>query len=169
MAWPGVALEFETFRAHCGRVLGSAPEWDWTRFGAELYLCCACAMGDAAATRALEAETIPHVVKAISRIDADLIPENVRSSRRFHMPQFVVPPEGISYRDAEASFQRGLIESALEAAGGVQKRAAELLQIKPTTLNEMIKRHDIRPRRRKAGNGSRATEDDTDAEHETVA
>ncbi|HET7697124.1 MAG TPA: sigma-54 dependent transcriptional regulator [Vicinamibacterales bacterium] len=109
------------------------------------------------------------VLSTGSRIDADLIPDNVRSSRRFHMPQFVVPPEGISYRDAEASFQRGLIESALEAAGGVQKRAAELLQIKPTTLNEMIKRHDIRPRRRKAGNGSRATEDDTDAEHETVA
>ena len=66
----------------------------------------------------------------------------------------MVPPEGISFRDAEASFQRGLIESALEAAGGVQKRAAELLHIKPTTLNEMIKRHDIRPRRKKAPNGS---------------
>jgi two-component system response regulator PilR (NtrC family) len=85
------------------------------------------------------------------RIDADLIPDNVRNGRRFQMPQFVVPPEGISYRDAEASFQRNLIESALEAAGGVQKRAAELLQIKPTTLNEMIKRHDIRPRRKKTG------------------
>ena len=111
------------------------------------------------------------VLSTGSRIDAELVPESVRSSRRFHMPQFVVPPEGISYRDAEASFQRGLIESALEAAGGVQKRAAELLQIKPTTLNEMIKRHDIRPRRRKGGNGagSRTTEDDTDSEHETVA
>src|SRR5215469_13186000 len=94
------------------------------------------------------------VLSSGPRIDADLIPEHVRSSRRFQMPQFVVPPEGISYRDAEASFQRGLIESALEAAGGVQKRAAELLHIKPTTLNEMIKRHDIRPRRKKAANGS---------------
>ena len=107
------------------------------------------------------------VLSSGPRIEADLIPENVRSSRRFQMPQFVVPPEGISYRDAEASFQRGLIESALEAAGGVQKRAAELLQIKPTTLNEMIKRHDIRPRRKKAANGSRA--EDNDTEHETVA
>jgi DNA-binding NtrC family response regulator len=88
------------------------------------------------------------------RIGPDLVPDHVRSSRSFQMPQFVVPPEGISYRDAEASFQRGLIESALEAAGGVQKRAAELLHIKPTTLNEMIKRHDIRPRRKKAPNGS---------------
>ena len=31
----------------------------------------------------------------------------------------------------------------------VAKRAAELLQIKPTTLNEMIKRYDIRPRRKR--------------------
>ena len=48
----------------------------------------------------------------------------------------------------------------------MQKRAAELLHIKPTTLNEMIKRHDIRPRRKKAANGSRA--EDTDNEPETV-
>jgi Bacterial regulatory protein, Fis family len=44
-----------------------------------------------------------------------------------------------------------LIESTLEAAGGVQKRAAELLHIKPTTLNEMIKRYEIRPRRKRNG------------------
>ena len=48
-------------------------------------------------------------------------------------------------------FEKRLIESTLEAAGGVQKRAAELLHIKPTTLNEMIKRHDIRPRRKRGG------------------
>jgi DNA-binding NtrC family response regulator len=91
------------------------------------------------------------VLSTGQRIGVDLVPEHVRSSRRFQMPQFVVPPEGISYRDAEIAFQRGLIESALEQAGGVQKRAAELLQIKPTTLNEMIKRHDIRPRRKRSG------------------
>jgi DNA-binding NtrC family response regulator len=114
------------------------------------------------------------VLSSGSRIGADLVPENVRSSRSFQMPQFVVPPEGISYRDAEASFQRGLIESALEAAGGVQKRAAELLHIKPTTLNEMIKRHDIRPRRKKAPNGSAAaprsgTDPDPASDHEALA
>jgi hypothetical protein len=38
----------------------------------------------------------------------------------------------------------------------VQKRAAELLHIKPTTLNEMIKRHDIRPRRKRGPAASRA-------------
>jgi DNA-binding NtrC family response regulator len=87
------------------------------------------------------------------RIDVDLIPDNVRSSRRFQMPQFVVPPEGISFKDVITDFEKRLIESTLEAAGGVQKRAAELLHIKPTTLNEMLKRHDIRPRRKRTGAG----------------
>jgi hypothetical protein len=65
------------------------------------------------------------------------------------MPQFVLPPEGISFKDVITDFEKKLIESTLEAAGGVQKRAAELLHIKPTTLNEMIKRYDIRPRRKR--------------------
>ena len=69
------------------------------------------------------------------------------------MPQFVVPPEGISFKEVITDFEKKLIESTLEAAGGVQKRAAELLHIKPTTLNEMIKRYEIRPRRKRAPNG----------------
>ena len=46
--------------------------------------------------------------------------------------------------------------------GGVQKRAAELLRIKPTTLNEMIKRYDIRPRRKKAASADAAGNDGSD-------
>ena len=60
-----------------------------------------------------------------------------------------MPPEGIDFKEVITDFEKRLIESTLEAAGGVQKRAAELLHIKPTTLNEMIKRYDIRPRRRR--------------------
>jgi len=41
------------------------------------------------------------------------------------------------------SFERRLIESTLESTGGVQKEAARLLGLKPTTLNEMIKRYNI--------------------------
>ncbi len=83
------------------------------------------------------------------RIGAELIPDHVRRAPSFHMPQFVVPPEGISFKDVITDFEKRLIESTLEASGGVQKRAAELLHIKPTTLNEMIKRYDIRPRRKR--------------------
>jgi DNA-binding NtrC family response regulator len=102
------------------------------------------------------------VLSTGSRIDVDLIPDNVRSGRRFQMPQFIVPPEGISFKDVTTDFERRLIESTLEAAGGVQKRAAELLHIKPTTLNEMLKRHDIRPRRKRAAGGRDAAEEVAD-------
>ncbi|MBI2834693.1 MAG: sigma-54-dependent Fis family transcriptional regulator [Acidobacteria bacterium] len=94
------------------------------------------------------------VLTSGQRIDADLIPEHVRSVRPFQMPQFVLPPEGISFKEVITDFEKRLIESTLEAAGGVQKKAAELLHIKPTTLNEMIKRYDIRPRRKKTGGQS---------------
>jgi two-component system response regulator PilR (NtrC family) len=91
------------------------------------------------------------VLSTGTRIGADLVPEHVRTAPRFHIPNFVVPPEGLSFKDVIANVERRLIESTLEAAGGVQKRAAELLRIKPTTLNEMIKRHEIGARRRKGG------------------
>ena len=80
------------------------------------------------------------------RIDVDLIPDAVRTSRPFQIPEFVMPSEGISFKEVTAAFETQLIERTLVAAGGVQKRAAEMLRIKPTTLNEMIKRHEIRPR-----------------------
>jgi DNA-binding NtrC family response regulator len=61
-----------------------------------------------------------------------------------------------------SDFEKRLIESTLEAAGGVQKRAAELLHVKPTTLNEMIKRYDIRPRRKRNANDGPASESEPD-------
>jgi transcriptional regulator with PAS, ATPase and Fis domain len=87
------------------------------------------------------------------RIGVELVPDHVRKAPQFNAPQFVVPPEGISFKDVITDFEKRLIESTLEAAGGVQKRAAELLRIKPTTLNEMIKRYDIRPRRKRHSGG----------------
>ena len=98
-----------------------------------------------------------------TRIDTELIPEHVRTSRPFQIPTFVVPPEGISFKEVTSDFEKRLIESTLEAAGGVQKRAAELLHIKPTTLNEMIKRHDIRPRRKRSSVGATDRPSDPDA------
>jgi two-component system response regulator PilR (NtrC family) len=91
------------------------------------------------------------VLSSGAHIGPDLVPEHVRSAPMFHIPKFVVPPEGISFKDVITNVEKRLIESTLEAAGGVQKKAAELLKIKPTTLNEMIKRYEIGTRRRKAG------------------
>jgi two-component system response regulator PilR (NtrC family) len=89
-----------------------------------------------------------------TRIGPELVPEHVRKNPSFQVPHVVMPADGISLKDVTVAYERQWIESALEAAGGVQKRAAELLRIKPTTLNEMIKRYDIRPRRKKASAGS---------------
>jgi two-component system response regulator PilR (NtrC family) len=96
------------------------------------------------------------VLTSGARIGAELIPDHVRRAPNFSVPLFSVPPEGISFKEVITDFEKRLIESTLDAAGGVQKRAAELLHIKPTTLNEMIKRHDIRPRRKRQVNGTDA-------------
>jgi|SoiMethySBSTD1v2_1073268.scaffolds.fasta_scaffold01393_23 DNA-binding NtrC family response regulator len=98
------------------------------------------------------------VLSSGHRIGGELIPDHVRSAPVFHIPRFVVPPEGISFKDVITNVEKRLIESTLEAAGGVQKRAAELLKIKPTTLNEMIKRYDIGTRRKKVPNEEGSSE-----------
>jgi transcriptional regulator with GAF, ATPase, and Fis domain len=54
-----------------------------------------------------------------------------------------LPANGIPFKDAISQYERQIIIRALQASGGVQKRAAELLQVKPTTLHEMMKRLNI--------------------------
>ena len=93
------------------------------------------------------------VLSSDREIGADLIPDNVSANPVFKVPEVVIPADGIHFREVIIGHERRYIEAALDAAGGVQKKAAELLHIKPTTLNEMIKRYDIRPRRRKASSG----------------
>jgi DNA-binding NtrC family response regulator len=91
------------------------------------------------------------VLTTEAEIGRDLIPDHVRASPSFHVPHMVLPPEGISLKDVIASFERRLIETTLDSTRGVQKEAARLLGLKPTTLNEMIKRHNILlPRDRRA-------------------
>jgi two-component system response regulator PilR (NtrC family) len=91
------------------------------------------------------------VLSVDGRVGRDLIPDHVRTAPSFHVPQMSVPAEGINLRDVISGFERRLIESTLETTGGVQKEAARLLGLKPTTLNEMIKRHNILlPRERRA-------------------
>ena len=91
-------------------------------------------------------------------IGPDLIPDHVSANPVEGAPDVVIPAEGIHFREVIIGHERRYIEAALEAAGGVQKRAAELLHIKATTLNEMMKRYDIRPRRRRA-NGEPETDE----------
>jgi two-component system response regulator PilR (NtrC family) len=77
-------------------------------------------------------------------LDVDLLPSSVRHSESSGAPlPPTLPSNGISFKDAVSQYERQIIIRALQAAGGVQKRAAELLQVKPTTLHEMMKRLNI--------------------------
>ena len=81
-----------------------------------------------------------------SIIDVDLIPDSVKSARSFQLPTFDLPPDGIPFRKIIEEMEGHWIVRALEASEGVQKHAARLLRIKPTTLGEMIKRYGIQNR-----------------------
>jgi len=76
-------------------------------------------------------------------IDASVLPHDL--ARRVEIPGAVSLPPGAGLQDAVARYERQLIESALRQAGGVQKQAARILGVKPTTLNEKIKRLGIAP------------------------
>jgi DNA-binding NtrC family response regulator len=60
------------------------------------------------------------------------------------MPEAVIDVKsGIDFYDEVRRFEIDLIESALRRTGGHQTRAADLLNIKLTTLNSKIKRYNI--------------------------
>jgi two-component system response regulator PilR (NtrC family) len=91
-------------------------------------------------------------------IGESLVPDHVRRRPAFQAPGFDLPNEGVSFSEVTADFERRLIKAALDKAGGVQKRAAEMLGLKPTTLNEMIKRYEIGASRRRPENGAEGGE-----------
>jgi len=76
-------------------------------------------------------------------LDVDLLPAPLRQPSATTAAPAALPANGVAFKDAIAAYERQLIVKALQAAGGVQKRAAELLQVKPTTLHEMMKRLQI--------------------------
>jgi two-component system response regulator PilR (NtrC family) len=76
-------------------------------------------------------------------LDTDLLPPTVREPRGGGLPIPELPSNGFSFKEAVANYERQLIVRALRSEDGVQKRAAERLKVKPTTLHEMMKRLKI--------------------------
>jgi len=74
-------------------------------------------------------------------IGTDLLSKDL--TERVVLPEAQALPDGVRFYDAVSRYERQLIESALRRTGGVQKQAAEILGLKPTTLNEKIKRLGI--------------------------
>lgn len=54
-----------------------------------------------------------------------------------------VPAEGLDFGTYVAGIERSLIESALQQAGGVQTRAAELLKVSYRSFRHLLKKYDI--------------------------
>ena len=77
------------------------------------------------------------------RIGPELLPDSLRYPVQTEQPSMIVPADGLSLKDAVSRYERAMILQSLEMANGVQKKAAELLQLKPSTLNEMMKRLGI--------------------------
>ena len=74
-------------------------------------------------------------------IELDELPQPLRSRPAAPTPIVDgIPYHGIDFRAAVAAYQTRLIQEALERAGGVQRQAARLLHLSPTTFNEMIHR-----------------------------
>jgi DNA-binding NtrC family response regulator len=80
------------------------------------------------------------------RITPELLPDYLRYGVNTEQPVMTLPMDGMSLKDAVSRYERAMILQSLELANGVQKRAAELLQLNPSTLNEMMKRLGIGPR-----------------------
>ncbi|MGD8440471.1 MAG: sigma-54 dependent transcriptional regulator [Holophagae bacterium] len=73
-------------------------------------------------------------------IELDELPQALRSPARPEVTVAEIPDDGLDFRLAVAAFQAQLIRQALDQTGGVQRQAARLLKLSPTTLNEMVHR-----------------------------
>jgi DNA-binding NtrC family response regulator len=74
----------------------------------------------------------------------ELLPAHIKNHIKKFQPLTSIPKGGISLKDEISKLEAHLITEALRLSGGVQKEAAKLLSLKPTTLNEMMKRLNLR-------------------------
>jgi len=82
------------------------------------------------------------VLARSEEIGPELLPPELQES--YALPNPPSLPHGVALPEAVTRYERQLIESALRRCDGVQKQAARLLGLKPTTLNEKIRRLGIR-------------------------
>jgi DNA-binding NtrC family response regulator len=78
-------------------------------------------------------------------IELDELPQAVRGDTPRLQALSEFPTDGVDFRESVADYQVRLIREALKRSDGVQRRAAGLLKLSPTTLNEMIHRLGIEP------------------------
>ncbi len=79
------------------------------------------------------------VLSSDDAIDLDLLPNEVLAPAG-DLVRTELPAEGLDLREAVNEYTKALIGASLARCGGVQRRAAQMLRVSPSTLNEMIKR-----------------------------
>ena len=78
------------------------------------------------------------------RIDQNLLPAEILESTSVSFGRLnLLNEEGASLKDLVREFEKSLIVTALKKTDWNQKKAAGLLRVNPTTLNEKLKRLDI--------------------------
>ena len=83
------------------------------------------------------------VLTKYSVINRESLPSFLLALQNGNQSSFSSSQGNGSLKDELQSFQRKTIIEALKRSDGIQKKAADLLNVKPTTLNEMIKRLKI--------------------------
>lgn len=76
-------------------------------------------------------------------IQPDVLPQQLLQPNRIIFSHGSLP-DGLTLQEATEEFQRQIILQALHSAGGVQRKAARQLKVKPNTLNVMLKRLNIK-------------------------
>ncbi len=77
-------------------------------------------------------------------ITPELLPREVLESIGVGLGRLIVSKNGASLKDLVLEYERNLIMTALKKTDWNQKRAATLLRVNPTTLNEKLKRLNIK-------------------------
>jgi DNA-binding NtrC family response regulator len=76
-------------------------------------------------------------------VELEELPLALRSAPADELTISEIPAEGLDFRYAVDAFKAQLVAQALKQTGGVQRQAAKLLRVSPTTLNEMVHRFEL--------------------------
>jgi DNA-binding NtrC family response regulator len=80
------------------------------------------------------------VLSTQETLGRDLLPSHIGRPTAAARRPALLGEKDFSFKRASDDFQRALITEALEKCGGIQRRAAKLLKLQPSTFNIMIKR-----------------------------
>ncbi|MFB0519545.1 MAG: sigma-54-dependent transcriptional regulator [Acidobacteriota bacterium] len=83
------------------------------------------------------------VLSTSNIIGKELLPDYIINPTVSVSYSLQFPSDSLSFKDMVHEFEKKLVLNSLKMANGVQKKAAELLKIKPTTFSEMLKRLNI--------------------------